>query len=39
VGQGKIINGEWTPHGVGIEVTSQKRNQIARGGWTLGTFE
>ena len=38
-GQGKMTNGEWTPHGVGIEVRSQKLNKIPICNWTLGTFE
>jgi len=41
VGQGKMINGEWTPHGVGIEITRINKLgiDIAICNYTLGTFE
>jgi len=38
-GQGKMINHKRTPHGVGIEVKSKKKNGIPHYRWTLGTFE
>ena len=38
VGQGKTINGEWTPHGVGFEVKSRESFGEVYD-WNFGTFE
>ena len=37
IGQGKLINDEWTPHGVGIKVTKDYQDSSVN--YWLDTFE